>query len=302
MLSNNRPIRIVAAFLSGGRKPTTIEAYTCDLEDFRTFVKAADVESAAWTLLDLEPGPANALALKYKDDLIGRGLAPKTVNRRVGTLKALVRTAKTLGLVNSTLEIKGMEAPVLRDCRGPGTDGFRAMLAAIANRSDAKGCRDRAILRMLFDLALRRGELVSLDLADVDAARGTIRILGKGRSSKETLSLPDPTKAALKAWLEARGTRPGPLFVSLDKHGTPGKRLTGRGCFAVVREIGRLAGIVVRPHGLRHAAITRALDATHGDLRAVAKFSRHRDIRILTVYDDARRDVAGEISKMVAGD
>jgi integrase/recombinase XerC len=301
MQTKQAPRRIVDAFLSG-RKPTTTAAYRDDLESFRKFTQAPDLDAAAFRLIDAEPGRANALALAYKADLMNRGLAAKSINRRLGTLKSLVKQAATLGFAAAPLDVDGLKAESFKDTRGPGTDGFRAMLAAIANRTDTKGCRDRAILRMLFDLALRRGELVSLDLADVDAARGTIRILGKGRSSKETLSLPDPTKAALKAWLDARGTRPGPLFTSIDKHGTPGKRLSGRGCFDVVREIGRLAGIVVRPHGLRHAAITRALDATHGDLRAVAKFSRHRDIRILTVYDDARRDVAGEISKLVAGD
>jgi len=52
---------------------------------------------------------------------------------------------------------------------------------------------------------------------------------------------------------------------------------------------------------LRHAAITEALDITRGDVRAVQKFSRHRDLRTLTVYDDNRRDLAGEVAKLVAG-
>jgi integrase/recombinase XerC len=57
---------------------------------------------------------------------------------------------------------------------------------------------------------------------------------------------------------------------------------------------------VVRPHGLRHAAITAALDAGL-DVRRVAKFSRHRDLRTLTVYDDNRQDLAGVVAAVVAG-
>jgi integrase/recombinase XerC len=51
---------------------------------------------------------------------------------------------------------------------------------------------------------------------------------------------------------------------------------------------------------LRHAAITEALDVTGGDVRRVQKFSRHRDVRTLTTYDDNRTDMAGEVAKMVA--
>ena len=53
------------------------------------------------------------------------------------------------------------------------------------------------------------------------------------------------------------------------------------------------------PHGLRHAAITAALDLT-GDLQAVQRFSRHKDVRTLTVYDDNRQDLGGDVARRVA--
>ena len=59
-------------------------------------------------------------------------------------------------------------------------------------------------------------------------------------------------------------------------------------------------GLKVRPHGLRHAAITSALDATGGDVRRVSRFSRHRDIKTVMVYDDARADLGGEVAALVA--
>ena len=68
----------------------------------------------------------------------------------------------------------------------------------------------------------------------------------------------------------------------------------------MVRQLGERAGIRARPHGLRHAAVTAALDAFAGDVRKVAKFSRHRDLNTLTRYDDARRDDAGEVSRRLA--
>jgi integrase/recombinase XerC len=125
-------------------------------------------------------------------------------------------------------------------------------------------------------------------------------ILGSGRSQKkEPVTLPEPTRAALAAWLEARGSEPGPLFINFDRAGK-GYRLTGTAVYHIVGRLGAKAGLVVRPHGLRHLAITTALDRTNGDVRAVAKFSRHKDLRTLRRYDDNRQDLAGKVAALVA--
>ena len=60
-------------------------------------------------------------------------------------------------------------------------------------------------------------------------------------------------------------------------------------------------GIRIRPHQLRHSAITTALDAAGGNYRVVRCYSRHADPGIVAVYDDARRDDAGAVGALVAG-
>ena len=60
------------------------------------------------------------------------------------------------------------------------------------------------------------------------------------------------------------------------------------------------AGITVRPHELRHAGITEPLDLTNGNTRAVQRYSRHRDMRILNLYDDNRTDLGGDVARLVA--
>ena len=55
----------------------------------------------------------------------------------------------------------------------------------------------------------------------------------------------------------------------------------------------------VRPHGLRHTAITALLDAGAG-LREAQRFSRHADPRTLMRYDDNRSDIAGEMARRVS--
>jgi integrase/recombinase XerC len=290
--------RLVAAFLAG-RNARTMRAYSQDLEDFRSFLGADTVDAAAARLLEHGHGEANALALAYKAHLVERGLAAATVNRRLAALRSLVKLARVLGVVPWTLEVQNAKAQAYRDTRGPGRAGFVAMLEQLAGDASAKACRDRAILRLLYERGLRRGEVVGLDLEDVQLEAGAVAVLGKGRTAKESLTLAPATVAALRAWIAARGIAPGPLFVNLDR-GHQRQRLTGAGLYDVVRELGAAAGLRVRPHGLRHAAITEALDRTGGDLRAVQRFSRHRDLRLLLVYDDNREDLGGRVARLVA--
>ena len=85
----------------------------------------------------------------------------------------------------------------------------------------------------------------------LDLAGDRIMVLGKARWQKEPVTLPEPTKAALEAWLQARGTEDGPLFVNFDRAGKGG-RLTGSAVYFIVRGLGTKAGLTVHPHGLRH--------------------------------------------------
>ena len=55
----------------------------------------------------------------------------------------------------------------------------------------------------------------------------------------------------------------------------------------------------VTPHKLRHAAITRALDVTGGDVRRAMKFAGHANPETKMIYDDARTDHAGEVARKV---
>jgi integrase/recombinase XerC len=234
--------------------------------------------------------------------MVDRGLKPATVNRRLAALRSLMTLANILGLVPWTLAVENAKAQAYRDTRGPGRDGFRALMAATAaGQNPRKALRDVALLRLLHDMGLQRGEAVQLDMADVDLAGSRLFVLGKARAQKEPVTIPEPTRTVLVAWMEARGAAPGPLFVNFDRAGKGDGRLSGSAVYAIVRSIGAEAGLVVRPHGLRHLAITTALDLTRGDVRAVQRFSRHRDIRVLTVYDDNRRDLGGEVAALVAG-
>lgn len=293
-------VSLVSLFLDR-RSESTRRAYSADLADFAAFLAVPDQRSALGVLVQLKAGQANSLALQYRQALIAAGKSPATINRRLATLRSAAKLARTIGAINWSLEIENEPAQSYRDTSGPGLYAIRRMLkAATAQPHAAKAARDTAILRLLFDLALRRKELVGLELSDIDLTERRISIVGKGSRESITLSLPEPTASALSAWLIHRGTDSGPLFINFD-HAGKGHRLTGAAVFYIVRALGLASGVVARPHGIRHTAITQALDRTGGNVRSVQRFSRHANLQTLTIYDDNRRNIAGQIAELVAG-
>jgi integrase/recombinase XerC len=235
--------------------------------------------------------------------MLERGLAPATVNRRLAAVRSLVALARTLGMVPWELSVAGVRSEAYRDTAGPGKRGTKRLLDAAASRTDAKGVRDYAILRLLHDLALRRKEVAGLDLGDLDRQAGTLAVLGKGKREKVRLTLPGPTAEALRAWLAVRpgdASPDAPLFTNFDRAHKGSGRLTGKAIHQTVRALGNAVGLQVWPHALRHRGITAALDASRGDVRAAQRYSRHANLATLLKYDDNRADLGAALARKVA--
>ncbi len=293
---------LITAFLSG-KSARTVDAYRRDLEDFAHFLGAHDTTEAARIFLSGGHGRANLTALNYVQALQDRGLQPTTINRRLAALRSLTEMGRTIGLISWKLEAKNLKTEPYRDTRGPGLDGFKRMLSITKDRNDCKGTRDYAILRLLFDLGLRREEVISLNVTDVDVEAHTIHVMGKGRSQKSTLTLSEPTTQALSAWLNIRGPKSGPLFTNCDRARKGDGRISAKSVYRMVRKVGEKVNIKARPHGIRHTAVTEALkraQATGMDLEEVLDFSRHANVATLMIYRDRERNVQGRLTDLVA--
>jgi integrase len=118
--------------------------------------------------------------------------------------------------------------------------------------------RDRAILTTLYGTALRRAELASLNRADIqDGRAGEAIITGKG--SKERIVFFDAESlAAIRAYLQERNDSYRPLFIRHDdgrgdpERGGENYRLSGHYIWVTVKRYGRLAGVTLTTHHLRH--------------------------------------------------
>jgi integrase/recombinase XerC len=78
-----------------------------------------------------------------------------------------------------------------------------------------------------------------------------------------------------------------------------GRRLSGDGIHKILGTMGDKLGGMIRPHGLRHSAITAALEETNGNVRAAREFSGHASVELLMKYDDNRKDIGGEVASKV---
>lgn len=296
---------ILGNLLANKRSENTRRAYAKDLKDF--FVMMAGVEpdrNLIAEFLQLSRFNATALVLKYKAILIDRNLSEATINRRLAAIKSLVNYARQIGMCEYSLDdIAGEKVKAYRDTSGVDLETYRQILD-IVDRNTLKGKRDYAILRLLWDNALRRGELVKANVSDFDPDRRSLTIYGKGRGTQaETISLSESTAAALQEWLceRSKAKRSEPLFIALDR-ASYGHRLTGTAIYKIVQAMAETAGLKKRlsPHRVRHSGITAALDATGGNVRMVQKLSRHARLDTLMVYDDNRQNHQAEVTGLLA--
>ena len=174
-------------------------------------------------------------------------------------------------------------------------DGQRAPAAVGAStgsrrdrRRELLRVRDRALVELLYGTGIRVGELVGLDVRDIDLRAREIRVLGKGNKER-IVPLPRLCHEAVSRWIGLR-TRPGilgePLFISLrPRRESSPRRLAEREVRRILKERGISVGIHdrVHPHRLRHSYATHLLDMG-ADLREIQELLGHASLSTTQKY------------------
>jgi integrase/recombinase XerC len=316
---SNFLVRFEGTTLNGYRSDLALLAEHLGLVDpaaERTGEQAArDAGAAVVALLRDGRGVANERVAEWKTAMRQAGLKERTINRRLASIRALLKVARELEVINWTLDVRGYRVEVASDREGPSAERIARILAALqlqAGEGSAEAVRDIAIIRLL-RLGLRRGEVSSRDVSHVRFDRSVLIVRGKHRTQDEAVTLPATELEAIRAWVALRGQQPGPLFMRLRKRTGPlegrlGPRMSGHDVWKMTRTRGREvlgdseALAPVRPHGLRHNATVRALDLTGGNVAGVGSLLRHRDIRLVQVYDDQRQDRGGKVAELLSED
>ncbi|MGK7919648.1 MAG: tyrosine-type recombinase/integrase [Trichodesmium sp.] len=133
-------------------------------------------------------------------------------------------------------------------------------ILALPDKETFSGLRDYAILRLLWDLALRPSELSNIKVGDVNCRDRSLLIIGKGRQDLEKLTLPQKSAEAIANYQQLRdGKIEQPLFIQLSYKDRE-KRLTPKAIYRIVCGYALRAGInkIISPHLVRHSSITHA--------------------------------------------
>ena len=148
---------------------------------------------------------------------------------------------------------------------------------------DPVGKRDRAIVMLLTDSAVRVGGLCNLRIQDIDLDAGLAWVCEKG-NIRRLIPFSPPTGETLRRWLEVRPQEQGDwVFVSL---GTRSKgHFTPNGVRHMLRRRARKAGIKgrVNPHAFRHN-FGREYLLSGGDLGTLAEIMGHSSTTVTTDY------------------
>lgn len=281
---------LIADWLKG-RSISTLDAYNRALRLFAGFLSTEELElapaEAVQMLLACTAPEANTLVLRFRQHLEER-FAPGTVAVHISGLRSLVAFAHRLGLVAFQLGVKTEEAVPYRDTAGPDPEAIKCLLKHIQAAPPVKRARDLAILSLLYLHALRQFEVRGLDLHHLDRVNKRLWVLGKQRKERVAVPLGQRALANLLAWLEVRDAPESEkaMFVSLQggRLSHEGVRLVFQGyAKAVSADLGR--PVAFRPHGFRHAAITRYAERESNPFKVMA-FSRHKSPQTVMIYID----------------
>ena len=151
--------------------------------------------------------------------------------------------------------------------------------------STSANLRLKSILSLLIFQGLRQIEIARLNVLDLDLKNKTANILGKGRDDKELIHLHPTTVKVLKDYLNKYRFREGALFRS-ESNFSNGSRLTTKSIREIIKQVLTTLEIDGSTHGFRHFFITKLIKSYKGELLTVSKYSRHRSIQMLEVYND----------------
>ena len=151
--------------------------------------------------------------------------------------------------------------------------------------STPEAARLRALFTILALQGLRQIEIIRLDIEDLDLRAGVCFVHGKGRDDKERIYLHPEAVKSLENYLALNKIRSGALFVS-NSNRSKNQRLTTRGLREIVTSVLKGLDIEKCTHGFRHYFTTKLIKNYKGDILEVAKYTRHKSLEMLQVYND----------------
>lgn len=248
-----------------------------------------NLEEIDWHLL--QPEHVIALVAALRED----GYAPNTSSLYVNAVRGVMNEAWRMSLITQEhlLKMRTVKASAgtrLGQGRNLRRTLIREMMEACAADPRPQGLRDAAVIGILYGSGMRKSESVNLDLAQVDFAERSLRVIGKG--NKELIKYaPDWAFAKLQAWLAFRreqlkeGEEDDSFLFNRIRRGShiTRERITKHAIYYIARQRGEQVGVKIMPHDFRRSFITRVIE--EHDLSIAQKLAHHTNIQTTASYD-----------------
>lgn len=251
-----------------GLSPRTVEAYSNDIRAFFYFLKQTNVSD----IQHVESDHVVDFISKLKID----GYASSSVARNLIAIKVLCRFLKREGSVASNIALY-LDTPKIWQLI-PEVLSYEEVekLLNTPDISTFQGCRDKAVLEVIYASGLRVSEVCSLKIYDVDDE--FVRVMGKGRKER-VVPIGGKAIAAVDDYLNRFRSQYNSDTLQelfLTSRGTPIDRIS---VWKMIKAYAKKAGITknISPHTLRHSFATHLLD-NGADLRIIQEMLGHASI------------------------
>jgi integrase/recombinase XerC len=259
--------------------PHTLVAYNQDLEQFTLFL------TQTYNLENIELAD-HQMVRSWCITLIEAGRTPRTIMRKMSSLKSFFRFARANGFSGANPMLKVSVPKVAKRLPEFVEQDKMERLVTFSELTDKHlTLRDRTILLVFYSTGIRLSELINIRLEDVDIIKGAIRILGK-RNKERIVPIGSEVIGHIEKYINERSRivqdeNKNPLLFVNNKGGKLYPRLVHRIVHAWLSLVSTRKKL--SPHVLRHTFATHMLD-NGADLNAIKDILGHTSLAATQVY------------------
>lgn len=255
----------------------TVSSYRRDLVLFRQFLSNTDVD------LDLLSADKDTVRL-WIVDMMDKGEATTTVNRKLSTLRSFYRYLRMKGIVESS-PVQGIKGPKNKKPlpQFVKESEMNELLDETDLGSGFIGIRNKTVIATFYETGMRMAELIGLDDRDIDFNTRTIKVTGK-RDKQRFIPFGKELEERLHQYMDARtgefGPTQGAFFLS-----PKGERIPRHQVYLLVKDaLSKVSSVSKKsPHVLRHTFATSMLNHD-AELGAVKELLGHNSLQTTEIY------------------
>ena len=251
----------------------TIKSYTTDLKQFTSFL------SSEFQIIDEINEISFQIIRTWIASLLEKGINPRSVNRKISTLKTFFKFLIREGelIENPMIKVVAPKSkkrlPIFIE-----EDQIKSLLNEVQFESGFIGQRNKLIIELFYVTGIRLSELINIKISDVDFSNQSIKVLGK-RKKERIIPLSSSMINSLDNFIK-NNHKNHFLFTNLD-----GVKLYTKLVYRVVNKyIAKISSVNKKsPHILRHTFATHMLN-NGADINAIKELLGHANLSATQVY------------------